>query len=209
MSTRSDRIATEEGESKLNCRGTDCAKDKHSYLPAPKPKHLRRKLLQAAGMADSKAALEPFGSDLCWACGDGSIPWEQTRMRDQSQISETVALLKRELIRYIYWTRSFDEKALKSARRVGANEVLARIPKRIQSTFKLNHPRENMQTPWDGDVLYYAQHATATCCRRCLAQWHGYPFEALLDDGASSYIEQLMRFYLLERQGEIWEPDDE
>lgn len=31
------------------------------------------------------------------------------------------------------------------------------------------------QTPFGGNAIYYAQHATATCCRTCLDDWHDIP----------------------------------
>jgi hypothetical protein len=35
------------------------------------------------------------------------------------------------------------------------------------------HPRnDGKQTPWRGHPVFVAQHATATCCRSCLAKWH-------------------------------------
>lgn len=32
--------------------------------------------------------------------------------------------------------------------------------------------RDGKQTPWKGHPVFSAQHATATCCRGCLAKWH-------------------------------------
>jgi hypothetical protein len=31
---------------------------------------------------------------------------------------------------------------------------------------------DGKQTPWRGHPVFTAQHATATCCRGCLAKWH-------------------------------------
>lgn len=33
-------------------------------------------------------------------------------------------------------------------------------------------PNDGRQTPWRGHPVFTAQHATATCCRGCLAKWH-------------------------------------
>jgi predicted Fe-S protein YdhL (DUF1289 family) len=33
--------------------------------------------------------------------------------------------------------------------------------------------RDGKQTPYRGHPVFVAQHATATCCRACLQQWHG------------------------------------
>ena len=32
---------------------------------------------------------------------------------------------------------------------------------------------DGRQTPFRGHPVFIAQHATATCCRGCLAKWHG------------------------------------
>jgi hypothetical protein len=35
--------------------------------------------------------------------------------------------------------------------------------------------RDGRQTPFRGHPVFVAQHATATCCRGCLAKWHAIP----------------------------------
>jgi hypothetical protein len=44
------------------------------------------------------------------------------------------------------------------------------IAKRLAPAQPLNDGR---QTPWRGHPVFVAQHATGTCCRSCLAKWHG------------------------------------
>lgn len=34
---------------------------------------------------------------------------------------------------------------------------------------------DGKQTPMRGHPVFIAQHATATCCRGCLAKWHNIP----------------------------------
>ncbi|GAB4141406.1 MAG: DUF4186 domain-containing protein [Thermogutta sp.] len=34
---------------------------------------------------------------------------------------------------------------------------------------------DGRQTPWHGHPVFVAQHATATCCRKCVQRWHGIP----------------------------------
>ena len=36
-------------------------------------------------------------------------------------------------------------------------------------------PNDGRQTPMRGHPAFVAQHATATCCRGCLAKWHDIP----------------------------------
>jgi hypothetical protein len=35
--------------------------------------------------------------------------------------------------------------------------------------------KDGKQTPYRGHPVFVAQHATATCCRSCLARWHHIP----------------------------------
>lgn len=47
---------------------------------------------------------------------------------------------------------------------------------------------EGGQTPYRGHPVFVAQHATATCCRACLARWHGIPAGHELDDAEKDYV---------------------
>lgn len=38
-----------------------------------------------------------------------------------------------------------------------------------------NPRNDGRQTPWRGHPVFTAQHATATCCRGCIAKWHHLP----------------------------------
>ena len=44
------------------------------------------------------------------------------------------------------------------------------VVSRIAPDFPKN---DGKQTPMRGHPVFIAQHATATCCRRCLQKWHG------------------------------------
>jgi len=44
------------------------------------------------------------------------------------------------------------------------------------------------QTPYRGHPVFVAQHATATCCRTCLARWHSIPAGHTLDDTERTYV---------------------
>src|SRR5690349_5007160 len=49
-------------------------------------------------------------------------------------------------------------------------------------------PNDGRQTPWRGHPVFVAQHATATCCRGCLAKWHGIPRGAALTDEETAHV---------------------
>ena len=47
---------------------------------------------------------------------------------------------------------------------------------------------DGKQTPMRGHPVFIAQHATATCCRGCLAKWHGIPQGVPLSAEQQVYI---------------------
>ena len=48
--------------------------------------------------------------------------------------------------------------------------------------------KDGRQTPYRGHPVFVAQHATATCCRRCLARWHDIPAGEPLTPEQSAYV---------------------
>jgi len=71
----------------------------------------------------------------------------------------------------------------------GLDEVLVQsedlIARRLAPAAPLNDGR---QTPWRGHPVFVAQHATATCCRGCLAKWHEIPRGAELTDEQTAHV---------------------
>ena len=54
---------------------------------------------------------------------------------------------------------------------------------------------DGKQTPWRGHPVFVAQHATATCCRSCLAKWHGIAAgRALAEEEQAHVVEAIMRW---------------
>ena len=59
------------------------------------------------------------------------------------------------------------------------------IGKRLAPAAPANDGR---QTPMRGHPVFVAQHATATCCRGCLAKWHGIAEGAALSETEQAYL---------------------
>ena len=64
------------------------------------------------------------------------------------------------------------ERAYLAEKGTGALAAHARdiVAKRLAPAAPAN---DGKQTPMRGHPVFIAQHATATCCRSCLAKWHG------------------------------------
>ena len=58
---------------------------------------------------------------------------------------------------------------------------------------------DGRQTPMRGHPVFIAQHATATCCRSCLAKWHGLAKGKRLNDDEVDYVVRVLTAWI-ERQ---------
>jgi hypothetical protein len=57
-------------------------------------------------------------------------------------------------------------------------------------------PNDGRQTPFRGHPVFVAQHATATCCRRCLKAWHAIEPGRQLEDSEISYIHDVIMTWI-------------
>ena len=113
-------------------------------------------------------------------------------MRDFDQAAPALAYSK---FRARFHLRTAEQEYL---RKKGLSTVRAHatdlLTKRLAPAAPLN---DGKQTPFKGHPVFIAQHATATCCRGCLAKWYGIPKGRDLTDEeiahAVSAIERWLR----------------
>jgi len=55
---------------------------------------------------------------------------------------------------------------------------------------------DGKQTPTKGHPVFIAQHATATCCRGCLAKWHGIEEGSPLTEAEIDYVLSVIKKWL-------------
>jgi hypothetical protein len=55
---------------------------------------------------------------------------------------------------------------------------------------------DGRQTPMRGHPVFIAQHATATCCRGCLAKWHRIPAGQTLSAAEVNYVLGVIRRWI-------------
>jgi len=59
---------------------------------------------------------------------------------------------------------------------------------------------DGRQTPMRNHPVFVAQHATATCCRKCLAKWHGIASGRPLEGGEIDYVVSVIGHWLRRQQ---------
>src|SRR3954469_16938769 len=62
-----------------------------------------------------------------------------------------------------------------------------------------NPANDGKQTPLRNHPVFVAQHATATCCRGCLAKWHAIPKGHELTEEEKMYVLAVIRRWLVSR----------
>jgi hypothetical protein len=150
--------------------------------------------------ARSTAKKKAFKKGLCRMCGADLIDWPRVHGRDLSDVEHTFDQLRHELIRHHFWHVEFDTKALNHARRKGRVQLhLAARQRVLTSVSRCDNPREGRQTPFKENTLYYAQHATASCCRPCIQYWHDIPANRDLTEQEIDYLTNLVIRYVDER----------
>ena len=68
---------------------------------------------------------------------------------------------------------------------------------------------DGKQTPMRGHPVFVAQHATATCCRGCLAKWHEIAKGRMLSDEEMEYSLEVIRRWLEEQPVEPCPKDEQ
>jgi hypothetical protein len=83
------------------------------------------------------------------------------------------------------------EKSLATVREHGAELLRTRL-------FPAFPAKDGRQTPYRGHPVFVAQHATATCCRTCLARWHKIPKSEPLNETKQEYVLDVIETWILQ-----------
>ncbi|MXG88427.1 DUF4186 family protein [Nocardioides flavescens] len=94
---------------------------------------------------------------------------------DDAGLIATCRLQQSELIRAHYWQVPIDQWAFNQALRAGSRELRDRVAAQVSRAMDPTNIYSGRGAAYAGNMVAYAQHATATCCRNCAAYWHGTP----------------------------------
>ncbi|HIN64349.1 MAG TPA: DUF4186 family protein [Candidatus Obscuribacterales bacterium] len=146
----------------------------------------------------------------CRSCKVDLVDWKRVHKRTLRDVAYTFDALKLEMVRHHNWHVDFDKKALRSAETKGRDSLIKFAETRINKYLApATNAYDGRQTPFEGNVVYYAQHATATCCRTCLEYWHGIPKGRPLSEEEQNFCVRLIDLYLNRRLPELPEVPEE
>lgn len=136
----------------------------------------------------------------CIECGADLVDFPRVHKRLKGDVEYTFTALKFECVRHHYWHLEIDQHALNYARRKGRVELGAAAERRIRNSVGPAEPAfDGRQTGKSGNPLFYAQHATATCCRKCLEYWHGVEQKRPLTEKEIEYFAGLVKMFIDDR----------
>ncbi len=172
----------------IKCGESECDKDKHSFIPK-KPRSRPRPI--------------PTG---CTKCGVAPVNWQLLRQRNLNHLEDLVTSLQTERVRAFFWDRELSDISKEVPLTKGRDWMISRVAKRLADSIgSAARFRDGTQTPLheDGDPIHYAQHATATCCRKCVFCWHGIPEGRALTATELDYLDKIVWRYLDEKLPEL------
>ncbi len=74
------------------------------------------------------------------------------------------------------------------------------VGKRLADAYPIN---DGHQTPMRNHPVFVAQHATGTCCRKCLEKWHHIPRGEQLTEADVDYVVEVLRRWLAAQNVEM------
>ena len=144
------------------------------------------------------------GHLVCGVCGIDCIDWARLHRRRIDEAEHTFAQLATDRLRLEWWTKEIDAAAKRHAFRKGLVNLEQAVRKRLERSVGAAHPHfDGRQTPKSGNVIFYAQHALACCCRKCIQNWHGIPRGEVLESDALSYFTLLIMRFIKQRIPEL------
>lgn len=171
----------------IKCTDTDCEHDLHCFQ-------------------QDKRSADPHPTGTCRECGADLVNWSRVHCRNLEDTTHTFEMLHKELIRHRYWHTPIDQRAVNHALRKGRTGIRAAAEAMIRKKVAPKVPPfDGRQTSKTGNVIYYAQHAVAACCRKCVEEWHAIPMGQELTEVQVSYLTELVCLYINQRLPQLTE----
>lgn len=166
----------------ITCGATKCNEGFHCY-------------------SKKKTSIKKFGEQrVCKECGEDLIDWKRVHKNNIKDVDFIFKELQNEVIRHVFFHTPIEQNALLKAFIHGRAKTKERANRTLRTRIGKLTAWEGRQTPMGGDELInYAQHATATCCRSCLEAWHNIRMDEDLTDNQMEFCVDLVMKYIEKR----------
>ena len=114
-----------------------------------------------------------------------------------AQIPQALESLKKSTFRSKFKLSNKDRQYIRDK---GIDTIRQHAIDFISTRIAPQYPKnDGKQTPVRGHTVFIAQHATATCCRKCLHKWHGIGKGRALNDEEIEFVVGLVMGWLNEQ----------
>ena len=165
----------------VRCTSTSCENGLHCFKPTPQMRRMKQK-------------------GVCRECGlrlDNFSEISKLQLKDTDFIINS---LQHETWRHYFWYHiDLDQWAINYAYRKGKTNLKIAIQERLKHYLKPDNDFDGRQTPLQKNPIYYGQHATATCCRKCIEYWYNVPLNRELKTNEIDFFSNLIMVYILEK----------
>ena len=137
---------------------------------------------------------------VCKNCGSDLIDWKRIHKKDLSDVNFVFSSLKKELFRHVIWHVEISPVAKKKALQLSPEQQREKTKSIMKKKIMKKGFRDGTQTPPGGnEITYYAQHATATCCRKCIEVWYNIPEVQELTEQQLDFFVDLALLFINEK----------
>jgi hypothetical protein len=139
----------------------------------------------------------------CRQCGAEVVDWKRVRRLAVEDIPYVVTALQTEFVRAKMTEMEPNQWAWNYARRKGRRKLLGDLPEFVRTHVgRARDAFDGRRVPWPDrtphrmNPYFYGQHATGTCCRRCLETWYGIPPDQALSEHEVTFFAALLSDYI-------------
>jgi hypothetical protein len=170
----------------ITCTSAKCKDDLHCFKTS--------KTLQKQGIERG----------CCRYCKVSLVNWDRIYRRDINDFNYLKKAFKFEMIRNFFWSVLTPlPSMINEVNKMSPKELSERVMKRLKTTLAKKHNEnfyDGRQTPVNSkNIIHWAQHATGTCCRTCLDEWHGINENDNLSENDYIYLQQIVLKYIYEK----------
>ena len=108
-------------------------------------------------------------------------------------ISQTLSVLKKSKFRSSFHLVSTEIEIINKK---GMETIRKHALELLEKRIKIKPKNDGRQTPFKGHPVFVAQHATATCCRKCIQKWHFLPKDRPLTTEEISSLANLITIWI-------------
>jgi len=168
----------------LGCLSINCEQNLHCFL---------RNLAKKGNRGKN------YRSETCTGCGADLVNWNRIDKHNLADKEYFIKCLNKETWRHAVWNLNIPDYMIEKALKRSYDEMHQRVKKIISTRINKRKDEnywDSRQTPRGKDIIFLAQHATGTCCRRCIEEWYGIDKNTIMREEEIDFLTEITMAYI-------------